>query len=154
MPDWYVHPRRGLQLRGAYIIGQVDLSRAQIIQCPLAFDTCRFEESVVLYQATTSDLVFTSCALPSLECDELNLSASLHLTKTHLPQMALGGASFRGIVELSEVRLVNPGGKALSADGIGARGVFLIGTHVEGQVRFLGANVSGHTAVVAGIGSL
>jgi hypothetical protein len=45
VPDWYVHPRRGLQLRGAYITGQVALSRAQITQCLLAFDTCRFEES-------------------------------------------------------------------------------------------------------------
>jgi hypothetical protein len=35
--DWSVHPRRGLRLRGAYIAGRVDLSRAQLTQCPLAF---------------------------------------------------------------------------------------------------------------------
>src|SRR5215211_3453206 len=49
--DWSVHPRRGLRLRGAYIAGHIDLSRAQLTQCPLAFHTCRFEEGVVLYQA-------------------------------------------------------------------------------------------------------
>jgi len=38
-PDWSVHPRRGLRLRGAYIAGEVDLSRAQIAECPLAFHT-------------------------------------------------------------------------------------------------------------------
>jgi hypothetical protein len=80
--DWPVHPRRGLRLRGAYIAGQVDLSRAQLIHCPLAFHTCRFEEDVVLYQATTSDISFTSCALPSLHGNELNSGASLHLTRT------------------------------------------------------------------------
>jgi hypothetical protein len=78
MPDWSVHPRRGLRLRGAYIAGQVDLSRAQMAQCPLAFYMCRFEEGVELSGTTTSDLDFTSCALTSLDCAELNSSASLH----------------------------------------------------------------------------
>jgi RTX calcium-binding nonapeptide repeat (4 copies)/Thrombospondin type 3 repeat len=55
VPDWSVHPRRGLRLRGAYITGQVDLSRAQMTQCPLAFHTCAFEEGVELGQATTTD---------------------------------------------------------------------------------------------------
>jgi uncharacterized protein YjbI with pentapeptide repeats len=143
MPDGSVHPRRGLRLRGAYIAGQVDLSRAQMTQCPLAFHTCRFEEHVVLYQATTSDLSFTSCALPSLYGDGFNSSASLNLTETNLRQMSFGGASFRGVVLLSEVRLINPGGYALYADGMSASDIFLRDTHIEGDVRLVGANLSG-----------
>jgi len=142
-PDWTVHPRRGLRLRGAYIAGQVDLSRAELTQCPLAFHTCYFEEDVLLDQATTTDLSFTSCVLPSLSGARLNSSASLHLRKTHLRQMAFDGASLRGIVGLSEVRLINPGGYALDADSMSASDVFLHDCYVKGRVRFLGANLSG-----------
>jgi uncharacterized protein YjbI with pentapeptide repeats len=141
--DWSVHPRRGLRLRGAYIAGHVDLSRAQLTQCPLAFHTCRFEEAVELYQATTSDISFTSCDLPSLRGIELNSGASLHLTKTHLQGISLPRAEFRGLVELSEVRLSNPESRALNAERMSAGGVFLIGTQVEGEVRLLGANIGG-----------
>jgi hypothetical protein len=143
VPDWSVHPRWGLRLRGTYIAGQVDLSRAQMTQCPLAFDTCRFEEEVVLYQATTTDLSFTACALPSLTGDELNSCASLRLTETHLCQISLDGASFRGSVELSKVCLINPGEYALSADRMSAGNVYLLGTHIKGKVRLLGATLSG-----------
>jgi uncharacterized protein YjbI with pentapeptide repeats len=143
VPDWSVHPRRGLRLRGACITGEVDLSRAQMSQCPLAFDTCRFEEDVVLYQATTSDLNFTSCALPSLFGEELTSSASLHLTETQLREMSLLRATFRGVVELSEVRLINSEGVALMADGMSASVVFLENIRVEGEVRLVGANLGG-----------
>ena len=141
--DWSVHPRRGLRLRGAYIAGQVDLSRAQLTQCPLAFHTCRFEENVVLYQATTTDLSFTSCTLPSLYGAGVNSSASLRLTHTHLRYMSLFRASFRGYVGLSEVRLINPEGTALHADAMSASDVVLQDTSVEGEVRLSGADLSG-----------
>jgi hypothetical protein len=63
---WFVHPRWGLRLRGAYIVGLVNLSGAQMIQCPLDFHTCRFELPVSLYQAIIADIAFTSCDLPGL----------------------------------------------------------------------------------------
>jgi uncharacterized protein YjbI with pentapeptide repeats len=143
--DWSVHPRRGLRLRGAYVAGKVDLSRAQLSECSLAFHTCYFDEDVVLQQASTTDLSFTSCALPSLYGDWFNSSASLQLIGTDLRQMSLDGASFRGNVVFSEVRLINPEGSdyALSADGLSARGVVLEDTQVEGEVRLLGADLSG-----------
>jgi hypothetical protein len=142
--DWSVHPRRGLRLRGAYVAGKVDLSRAQLSECSLAFHTCYFDEDVVLQQASTTDLSFTSCALPSLYGDWFNSSASLQLIGTDLRQMSLDGASFRGNVVFSEVRLINPEGSdyALSADGLSASSVFLQHTHVEGEVRLAGAALS------------
>jgi hypothetical protein len=141
--DWPVHPRRGLRLRGAYITGHVDLSRAQMGQCPLAFHTCLFDEDVILYQASTTDLSFTSCALPSLYGVEINSSASLNPTETYLRQMSLPYASFRGGVVLLGVRLINPGGKALNADFMSASRMHLVDTHVEGEVILLGADISG-----------
>jgi hypothetical protein len=141
--DWSVHPRRGLRLRGAYIPGQVDLTRAQMNECPLAFHTCRFEEELVLYQATTSELSFTSCVLPSLYANELDSGASLHLTRTDLRRISLLRADFRGIVGLSEVSLSYPRSRALNAERMSASGIFLVGTHVEGEVRLLGANIGG-----------
>jgi hypothetical protein len=111
-------------------------------QCPLAFHTCRFEEGVVLYQATTSDLSFTSCTLPSLEGNEINSSGSLRLTNTHLRGMSLVHAEFRSFVWPSEVRLLNSEGTALNAHGTSASSVFLQGTHVEGEVSLLEANIS------------
>jgi hypothetical protein len=143
MPDWSVHPRRGLRLRGAYIAGRVDLSRAQMTQCPLDFHLCRFEEDVVLYQAATTDLGFTSCALPSLHGNELSSGASLRLTTTHLREISLLRAEFRGLVGLFGVYLSNPKSMALNAEGISASGVFLADAHVEGEVRLLAANISG-----------
>jgi hypothetical protein len=112
-------------------------------QCPLAFQTCHFEEGVDLSQATTTDLSFTSCALSCLAGDEFNSSASLRLEKTHLGQMSFGRAEFRGFVGLAEVRLINPEGRALNGDGMSASGIYLIDTHVEGEVRLAGANISG-----------
>jgi len=141
--EWSVHPRRGVRLRGAYVAGQVDLSRAELTQCPLAFHTCYFDEDVVLVQATATDLSFTSCALASLYGDLLDSSASLTLTETHLRQMSFDGASFRGKILLSDVSLTNPGGYVLNADGMSAGDVFLVGTQVEGEVRLLGAKLSG-----------
>jgi hypothetical protein len=141
--DWSVHPRRGLRLRGAYIAGQVDLSRAQLTQCPLAFHTCRFEEGVVLYQATTSDISFTSCDLPLLHGNELNSGGSLDLRRTHLRKISLVRVEFRGLVGLSEVYLSNPKSRALNAERMSAAAVDLNNTHVEGEVRLLGANIGG-----------
>jgi hypothetical protein len=140
---WSVHPRRGLRLRGAYVAGQVDLSRAQLSQCPLAFHTCRFEEDVVLYQATTANLSFTSCALPSLRGNELNSGASLHLTRTHLREISLPRAEFRGFVALLEVYLSNPKSRALNAERMSASGVYLRDTHVEGELGLASADLSG-----------
>jgi hypothetical protein len=143
MPDWSVHSRRGLRLRGAYIAGRVDLSRAQMTQCPLDFHLCRFEEGVDLYQAATTDLGFTSCALPSLHGNELSSGASLRLTTTHLREISLLRAEFRGLVGLFGVYLSNPKSMALNAERMSASGVFLADTHVEGEVRLLGANIGG-----------
>jgi uncharacterized protein YjbI with pentapeptide repeats len=148
--DWSVHPRRGLRLRGAYIAGQVDLSRAQLTQCPLAFHTCRFEEGVVLYQATTSDISFTSCDLPLLHGNELNSGGSLDLRRTHLRKISLVRAEFRGLVGLSEVYLSNPKSRALNAERMSAAAVDLNNTHVEGAVRLLGANIGGQLACNVG----
>jgi uncharacterized protein YjbI with pentapeptide repeats len=143
VPDRSVHPRRGLRLRGAYITGEVDLSRAQMTQCPLAFHTCDFEEDVVLYQAATADLSFTSCALPSLYGDELNSSGSLYLTETNLRGISLFRAEFRGVVKFSEVRLINPKGRALNAASMSASSVTLNDTHVEGGVALPSDEISG-----------
>jgi uncharacterized protein YjbI with pentapeptide repeats len=150
VPDWSVHPRRGLRLRGAYIAGQVDLSRAQMAQCPLAFHTCHFEEDVVLYQATTSDISFTSCDLPSLHGNELNSGASLRLTRTRLCEISLPRAEFRGLVGLLGVYLSNPESRALNAERISASSVNLVGTHIEGQVRFAGANIGIQLGIAGG----
>jgi len=75
VPGWTVHPRAGLQLRGAKIVGRIDLTRAQLSKCPLAFHACRFEESVSLSQATIADVAFTSCDLPGLFGDQLSSAA-------------------------------------------------------------------------------
>jgi hypothetical protein len=148
--DWSVHPRRGLRLRGAYIPGQVDLTRAQMNECPLAFHTCRFEEELVLYQATTSELSFTSCVLPSLYANELDSGASLDLTRTHLRRISLLRADFRGVVGLSEVSLSYPQRRALNAERMRASGVFLTDTRVKGEVRLLGANIGGQLSCKGG----
>ncbi len=105
-PGWSVHSRQGLRLRGAYVVGLVDLSRAQLSQCPLAFHTCRFELPVSLYQATTADVAFTSCGLPGLPGDQLNSSGSLALLKTHLGRLSLREATFRSFVGLFGAQLV------------------------------------------------
>ena len=147
VPEWSVHPRWGLQLRGANVVGLVDLSRAQLNKCPLAFHTCHFEEGIALTQATTADLHFTSCKLPLLYGDELDSSASLLLIKTRLDWLSLSDASFRSSVALSEAQLVAPednlGGIALFADRLNASTMFLLNTHVEGGVRLVGANIRG-----------
>jgi urease gamma subunit len=111
-------------------------------QCPLAFHTCRFEQDVVLHQADTADLNFTSCTLLSLYGDWCNSSASLHLTETCLRQMSFGGASFPGSVELLQVRLINPKGSTLVADAMSASAVFLRNTQIEGTVRLFGADIT------------
>jgi hypothetical protein len=147
VPGLSVPPRRGLRMRGAYVVGVVDLSRAQLSQCPLAFRSCRFEEPFLMQQATTADMTFTSCSLADLRGDRLDSSGSLALTKTHLRRLSLTGAHFRGFVELSEAQLVSrgEGEVALLADDLHATNMFLSNkTAVEGEVRLIDAQIRGH----------
>jgi uncharacterized protein YjbI with pentapeptide repeats len=143
VPGWSVHPRWGLRLRGAKVAGQVDLSRADLTRCPLAFETCRFENGVKLYQATTADLAFKSCHLPTLGGKQLNSKASLYLTQTRLRHVSLADASFRGIVDLSKARVVNPGYQALSGERIRAASVYLCHAYVKGEVNVSGSQING-----------
>jgi hypothetical protein len=57
--------------------------------------------------------------------------------------MSLVGARFRGVVLLSKVRLINPEGTALNASSMSASDVVLEDAHLEGEVRLLGATLSG-----------
>ena len=143
MPDRSVHPRRGLRLRGAYVVGHVDLTRALLTQCPLAFQSCRFEEGIKLSQATVSELRFTSCIIASLDGNELNSSASLHLAKTHLHQLSLVAASFRGGIELSEVSISNPESLAFNGEHMSVARMRLRDARVEGEMYLVDARIRG-----------
>jgi len=130
-------------MRGAYVVGRVDLSLAQLSQCPLVFHTCRFEQPVSLYQATTADVAFTSCILPGLRGDDLNSSGSLALRKTHVEgEVRLQDAKISGQLSCSDAHLSNPGGDALNAEDLNTTNFFLRRAQVEGEVRLLHAQIS------------
>jgi hypothetical protein len=141
--DFDVHPRRGLRLRGACIVGHLNLSDAVLARQPLGFVACRFDEGVTIARCSAGLVSFISCTIAGLDANELDLSASLVLTESRLTRLHLRDADIRGVVECRRATFTNPGDIALNADRVRAAAFRLDDVEVVGTVRLLHAEMRG-----------
>jgi hypothetical protein len=140
-----VHERR-LELHGAYVAGDLDLSGCTIPQ-PLLFDRCYFGGSILLKDAASRSLNFHGSHVSSIDADSANIRGVLFL---HNGFCSEGGVSLTNA--LVEGRLWCKGGRFLSAGRFAincvasrfSEDVLLNEEFVgEGGVFFKGAKIGG-----------
>jgi hypothetical protein len=125
-PDRLAPDPRGIRVRGAVIVGQLDLSGVHSA-LPLELVDCECPDGIVLTGARLSYLDFSGLVCPWLLASELVVERSLHL---------------------SGARLRNPDGIALAADNLNIGGGMFCsggftaeGTGDAGTVRLAGATI-------------
>ena len=142
-------PVRGavIDLRGAWISGDLDLTHANIPYA-LLFGRCHFADSVQVQYTKCEALYLNGSRLErGLTADGLKTKDGVFLRRgfTAEGEVRLLGADIGGNLDCEDGEFYNPDGHALTADGLKAKGgVFLRhGFSAEGEVRLLGADIGG-----------
>ncbi len=138
--------RKGIQIRGARIVGRLDLESADL-PYQMALTNCRCEAEILLRGAHVKELSLSSSHTRSINLEGAKIEGGVFLNEGFKAQGEVGllGATLGGQLNCSGGELVNPGGNALSADEAKIEGhVFLDeGFKAQGEVRLLGATVGG-----------
>lgn len=145
--------RRTLHIRGARVVGLVDL-RASEISSNLILESCSIEGGIDLTEATIKSVEICDSRVAHVDARGARLSGSFVLTGIASSRLNAHGVDVTGNVILDRSQFSNPGktslnlggatiGGALSCtDGFSSTGqVFLIGAKVEGSVSFTGATL-------------
>jgi hypothetical protein len=129
-PPTTVSADRPLQLRGARILGAVDLEAATI-QRPVRFDGCYFLDAINLSEATTRSVSLVNCQLAGMSADQVEIRGNLGLASTIcVGELRLRAARITGDLLLDGAKLYGSGGIAL--DGLG----LFVQQAVTGKTRF------------------
>ena len=135
-----------LRFTDCHVVGIVDL-RAFEFPHLLEFVRCRFDSPPDLRQAKLGGVEFYECRLPGLEGRNLYSDNDIRLiggTRVHGP-IDLTDAEISGSLELTDARLVNPGGNTLHADRLQLAGALLgANLEVEGALRIPGLRTGGN----------
>jgi cytoskeletal protein CcmA (bactofilin family) len=164
---------RGLLIRGAEIVGTLDLSGVKMA-VPLRFDDCTFAETLCADGARLHDLTVTNCRLlGGLRANGVDIEHDLDLSGSLVRGAISTAASMskRSAIWLCEAaiggrllcvgtRVEADGERAIQADRFRVRGTvrFVGGFVALGEVRLLGARIDGSLdfagAEVSGTGEL
>ncbi|MFC5180601.1 hypothetical protein [Actinomadura harenae] len=135
-----------VRLRGAYVIGQVDLSGGTV-RHELRLRFCRLLEQPLVTNCRTSTLRFTDCLLPGLDAGGLHADGTVSLSRSvfeggiKLPRaQLLGGLTLNDTViteTVPERWAVFSGGMIVEA------GFFARNATITGGVRLVGARMNG-----------
>ncbi|NVI89578.1 hypothetical protein [Actinomadura sp. BRA 177] len=130
---------RAVKLRGARILGVLDLEAAELA-CPLLLADCHFDEPIVLSEATAPSVRLPGCHVPALMAAQLRTTGNLELNQGFTAErIHLTGADIGGTVDLSDAAL--PG---LVADGLTvAQDLNCRNLTAQGETRLPGARVGG-----------
>jgi hypothetical protein len=149
----------GLRLRGARIMGRLDLENL-VTDVWLELADCLLEEGVAASDARLASVVLTGCQLehpaePPLDgarltCSVLSLAGASVIGHAGYGAVYLGGAYIGGYLDCSGAELRNDSGPALYADGLQVgQSMFLTGGFTAtgsgdlGAVRLHGAHIGG-----------
>ncbi len=147
--SWPVHPR-GVRVRGAKVVGRLDLSFAELTR-PLLLHSCFFDsdEPLNLEQTCMPALSLSGSHLRGLYGDGLQTRGDIRLDTgfTAHGRVRLRNAAIGGDLLCSAGTFTDPDGYALYADrATVSGGVFLNdGFKAEGAVRLLDATLGGLT---------
>lgn len=143
---------RGVALRGARIVGVLDLE--QTSARPLSLANCRILERPNLICATIKGLRLSGCITPGLDADHLECKGSFRLDANSLSTgpVSMAWATVTGDVTFEGTFTGDEAGPAINAQGLDCRaGLFLKpGLVANGEVRLVRAKV-GAALVCAGV---
>ena len=135
---------RGLRIKGAHIVGPLDLSFCTIPH-PLRFEATTFDAAPDLTEAHLPALWIDGCSLPGLQAYRIQTD-TLSLESSDIKgEVLLMDARIGGQLNCSGATLTNEGDSAFSADGAEIGGfVFLNdGFSATGAVGLSGAKIGG-----------
>jgi hypothetical protein len=135
---------RGLRIKGAHIVGPLDLSFCTIPH-PLRFEATTFDAAPDLTEAHLPALWIDGCSLPGLQAYRIQTD-TLSLESSDIKgEVLLMDARIGGQLNCSGATLTNEGDSAFSADGAEIGGfVFLNGGFsATGAVGLSGAKIGG-----------
>ncbi|WP_433476212.1 hypothetical protein ACQPZP_03690 [Spirillospora sp. CA-142024] len=135
---------RAVKLRGARITGALDLEAAELAG-PFLLGDCHFEQPVVLRGCSASSIGLPGCHVPGLSAARSHTTGDLDLDGlTTDGPVTLEGARIGGRLSLVGARLSNPGGRALTADGLTVEQNMTCrdGFTAEGEIRLPGARLA------------
>jgi hypothetical protein len=149
----------GIRVRGARVEGTLDLSFATV-PVPLFFRGCSFSRGIRLVNSSLPELGLTKCFigplpplpwggasyLRAIDARGLRLMGSLLFDGGFRAEgeVRLFGAEIGGILECSAGSFKNATGRAIDAQGLKSRDVYLReGFRAEGEVRLYGAKIIG-----------
>jgi adhesin HecA-like repeat protein len=140
--------RRGVRLRGAEIVGRLDLEAAMLV-CPLWLEECQFAAPISLAEADAPAVRLLNCRLIALDAEQLRTRGSFMLDGSHATgEVSLIGAHIGGQLTLAGAKLTNDSGPALNADGLRVDQSMLCdeGFAATGEVRLRAAHIGGAMA--------
>ena len=154
--DWDIAPR-AVRVRGARIVGQLDLEAATL-RCPLQLEGCWLDHDaapVLLREVTAPAIRIRGCWLPAgLDARQVTTRGDVDLQRCRVQgEVRLLGGHVGGQLRLSGGKFRNAGGTALAADGLQVdHSVFCReGFEADGEVRLIGGHVGGQMDLSGGM---
>lgn len=133
---------QGVRIRGAFIVGKLDLSFATV-PYRIEFDRCCFEEKPNFANSSLVELDFSNSKLPGLSISSATVTNDLNLVGIEAAGEVWGvGLSVGSQFLLNGATLSNPDGDALNLDGATVDGrLSLNNLAAAGEVRAIGLHV-------------
>jgi hypothetical protein len=146
--DWETPPR-AVRVRGAQIVGQLDVDAATL-RCPLELVGCWLDYDaapVLLAEATAPAIRLLGCWLPAgLNARQVTTRGDFDLRGCRVHgEVRISGGRVGGSLRLNGGKFRNEGGTALAADRLRVeQGIFFRdGFEADGEVRLVGVQVGG-----------
>ena len=144
-------PVRAVKLRGARIIGVLDLEATRLA-CPLLLDGCFVDQAVNLKDAQAETIRMPGSHVPGIAAAQLRTEGSLELNDgfTASAQICLLGAHIGGQLDLSGASATSSSGPALDADGLTVTLSMFCrhGFTAHGEIRLRTAQIGGQLNLI------
>lgn len=135
-PDWALHDR-GLMLIGAVVPERLRANE-RAFPSSLLFDRCRFEQGVSFADSSIGGrLCFDGCTLKG---------------ESDFSDAEIAGQFSASLDGGQRAEFINPGQRAIFAQGVKANGWFMLGARVEGEFRINSAKITGQFTATAAEG--
>ena len=137
---------RGVGVRGARIVGDLDL-KAATLRCPLALLNCSFTSALNLEEAMAVSVRLSGSHIPLIRARQLQTRGDLRLDKGFNVSLGveLVGAHIGGVLGCTGGQFSNADGPALNAYGLTVEGSMSCGRgfSATGEVNLVGAHIGG-----------
>jgi len=134
----------GLVVRGARIVGELDLARARL-PIRLSFQHCRFTEGISAEGLACRDLAVTHCTIHGVNLGGASIDGSLQISFTTM----IGGlraehCTITRRLILAKTTIRASDGRAIELDDAKLRSdVAMHGSNVQGEIRAIGVEIGG-----------